>query len=119
MTVIFAAHFLLRIAQDGTTDTVWSLQQCWWPQALFAVLRAYLHAAGSTNIHARRINRKPSRQLRHLFAHALFDSRVTHMLEHIGDPTAHLLPLGFPHASRGYRGAAQAYSSTFHRRQWI
>ena len=85
----------------------------------FAVSGAHLNAAGSSNVHARRINGKTSRQLRHLFSHPLFDSAITDMLEHISDPTTHLFHLSFPQTSRGYRRAAQTYSSTFHRRQWI
>jgi hypothetical protein len=69
---------------------------CGGTAGVFAVSGAYLHVAGGTNVHARRIDRKTSRQLRHLFAHALFHSAVTDMFEHISDPAAHLLHLSFP-----------------------
>ena len=67
----------------------------WLPQAFFQVSSAYLHAAGGANIHARRINRKTSRELRHLFTHSLFHAAVTHMFKNFRDPIPHLLHLRF------------------------
>src|ERR1700730_18736904 len=43
----------------------------------FAVSGAHLNAAGSSNVHARGINGKTSRQLGHLFSHPLFYRAVS------------------------------------------
>src|SRR3981081_3113110 len=80
---------------------------CGTATSAFAVSGAHLHAARGTSVHARRIDRKTSRQFRHLFAHTLFHGAVTDVLENISAPIAHLLHLRFAQAPRGYRRAAQ------------
>src|SRR5205085_2504254 len=47
-------------------------------------------------------------QVSYLFADALLDFRASHVHKDIGDPAADLLHLGFAHAARGDRWAAQA-----------